>query len=235
MLKKIILSLCFLPASVSFLFAIDKGSLILYPQAGFGASDALCSVWDGARLSDEVTGAPGSPRIFKDANMPPMPGISWSIGCGLDYVFTDSLALTSGIFIDATSFVVIYKKANAALASNMELRYSFIYLTVPAGLHFYGDVFVLGGGLYLDVPLSGRRSAKYMDRTTDTNIDGLKTMGLFIDVGVFNSTINDSNNTLMAFFRFKNDLTNAYKKEDAVSNIKRISLNMTVAYGFTIN
>ena len=232
MLKKIILSLCFLPASVSFLFAIDKGSLILYPQAGFGASDALCSVWDGARLSDEVTGAPGSPRIFKDANMPPAPAISWTLGCGIDYLFINSLALTGGLSIDSTSFVVIYKKANAALPSDMERRYDFIYLTVPAGLRFYGEVFVLGGGLYLDIPLSGQCSTKYMGKTQDTDIDGLKTMGFFIDVGVFNAI---DNNNLMAFFRFKHDLTNAYKKEDAVSNIKRISFNITIAYGFTIN
>ncbi|MCL2025672.1 MAG: hypothetical protein FWG92_02575 [Leptospirales bacterium] len=50
-------------ANASSLFALTSGTFILYPEAGFGASSALCSTWNGDRLGDEVA---GDPRAYKD-------------------------------------------------------------------------------------------------------------------------------------------------------------------------
>ena len=231
MLRKTVFSLCFLFAGASPLFAVTKGSFILYPQAGLGASSAFCSTWSGDRLSEDVTNSPGA---FKDTVIP-APGYSLSIGCGIDYLFTDSLAITGGLFIDGTSFSVIYT-AKTALP-NKEFIYSFTYFSIPAGLRFYGEIFIFGGGLYIDAPLASKLSVKYGGVTQkDDDFKNRTTAGIFLDIGVYNQLKEE--NSLMVFCRLKNDVTSAYKgkkEEEAVTNIKRISFNITIAYGFILN
>ncbi|MCL2026216.1 MAG: hypothetical protein FWG92_05360, partial [Leptospirales bacterium] len=102
MLKKIMLSLCFVFASASSLFALDKGALILYPQAGFGVSGAYTNTASGNALNNTLTDYYGGVWEYKDAEM--KPGISLNAGMGVDYMVTGFLALTSGIFLDYISF-----------------------------------------------------------------------------------------------------------------------------------
>ena len=78
MLKKIALSLCFLLASVSSLFALGKGSFIFYPQAGFGISDASAAAWGGNELNSFLNTYYGGSWTYKDSKI--KNGVSWSMG-----------------------------------------------------------------------------------------------------------------------------------------------------------
>jgi len=226
MLKKIILLICFLFASVSFLFALDEGSFILYPEVGLGVSGGFATVWNPEGASRFLG---SNTTLFKKPQMEP--GLSWSIGCGADYAFTDWLGITSGLFIDKTAYRALYKKTGTG-KNDLEIDIDFIYLTIPVGLHFYRDIFMIGGGFYFGAPLFCSSSVKF-DATKETNLNSRATIGLFIDAGL-NFYRTDANN-LMVFLRFKNDLTYAYKEDDIVTNIKTFSLNLTAAYGFKIN
>jgi len=149
-------------------------------------------------------------------------GVSWSLGCGADYALTGLTAVTSGLFIDKTPYKIVYKKT-ASERNDLEINTDFVYLTIPAGLRLYVDLFMLGGGLYMGYTLSCKSSLKYGNSTTSVNLENPAAMGLFIDTGM-----NFTN--LMLFFRFKSDLTCAYKREYIVTNIRTVSLNLSVAY-----
>ena len=237
MLKKITLSLCFLLASASSLFALTPGSFVLYPQAGLGASGARTKVWSGDLYSDMSTylydGTIGH-HLYKDAEL--KLGFSWSIGCGIDYAFTSSLALTSGLFIDKNSFEILYEAqySPSYIAGDVKYKLDFVYLTIPVGLRFYKSIFMAGGGLYLGAPLSGKGTEKFGGHSEKMNLDASANIGLFIDAGL-NFNTSDTNN-LLIFLRLKNDLTNAYKEDgDIITNVRNTSFHLTAAYGFHLN
>ncbi|MCL1911426.1 MAG: hypothetical protein FWG13_04410 [Leptospirales bacterium] len=219
---KIIALVCFLSASASSLLALDKGSLIFYPEAGLGLSSGFATALNPESASRFF----GSPNVlFKEPQA--KAGLSWNIGCGIDYALSGLLAATSGLFIGRTTHTIVYKKTGSA-KNDLEVNTDFLYLTIPAGARLYTDLLMLGGGLYIGIPLSCDSSYKF-GTTTEANIDALTTIGLFIDAGMNFTDINN----LMVFFRFKSDLSYAFKDEHyIVTKARTLSLNLTVAYRF---
>jgi len=229
MLKKITLSLYILFASVSSLLALSSESLVFYTHAGIGGSNASAKVYSADAFS-EWTGNSPPPITFKDAKNEQC--LSWSFGFCLDYLITDSFVFTGGLFIDKTSFNVVYE---SDISQDAEFKFNFLYLNTPVGLRIYGnDFFMVGCGLYLGVPLSTKVSLSHNEYEY---IKCLPTIGLFIDIGVALTGFNrysSSDHNLMVFARLKNDLTYTYKGEYPITNIRTLSVQLYIAYGFAL-
>ena len=229
MLKKIMLSLCFAFASASSLFALDKGALILYPQAGFGISGAYANAVSGGLLNSTLEDYySGTTWEYKDAEM--KPGISLNTGMGVDYMVTGFLALTSGIFLDYISFKVVYKSPSNPDAWS---KFYFLYAGIPLGVRLYAGAFMAGCGLYITAPVLPCYSSKYgPDSNKGVLANSHPAAGFFIDAGL-NFNTSDINN-LMIFLRMRNDYTYSYSSSDVVRNTRNWSLLLTAAYGFRV-
>ena len=231
MLKKISFSLCFMFAGVSSLFALDKGSIVLYPQAGFGISSASGSGISGSQLSAELNSIYGvSSYDYKDAKS--KPGFSCSAGIEADYMITDFLALTGGILIDYMSFKVVYESSSNPDAG---MKFKFLYAGVPVGLRFYRGIFMAGCGLYMSAPLYNRASVKYGPYSRKEKLDNAyATAGFFADAGL-NFNTSDKNN-LLVFLRVKRDYTYSYYEDyRTIRDTKNWSCHLTAAYGFRLD
>ena len=229
MLKKIILSLCFVFASASSLFALDKGSFILYPQAGFGISGAYADAASGYELNYTLNLNYGGAWEYKDPEI--KSGISLNTGMGIDYMVTGFLAFTSGILLDYISFKVVYKSPSNPDAW---MKFDLLYAGIPLGLRLYAGAFMAGCGLYIAAPVLPRASSKYGPDSSKGVLSGSPpTAGFFIDAGL-NFNTSDINN-LMIFLRMRNDYTYSHTNYFAtVRSTKNWSLLLTAAYGFKV-
>jgi hypothetical protein len=209
MLKKITLSIYFILASASSLLALNEGSFIFYPQIGFGRSDADVTAYSGDELNDLLVLVPGGPWAYKDPKV--NEGYSWSAGLEVDYMITDFLALTGGIFLDWASYKVVYESP-----SNHDswMKFNLLYLGAPVALRLYYSSWMTGCGLYFSYPFWLSASSEFTGLSNKGRIHGaLTTVGFFMDHGL-NFDISDANNlmNLMIFMRVKSTLHSLIKE-----------------------
>lgn len=231
MIKKFLFSVAILISSSS-LFAYTQGDVVLYPEVGIGMAGGQITGWSGSDLSYVLNesyyyynGSYPSPR-YSSKNAELNPGVYWSLGLNGSYFFNNSLALIGGLFIDRNSFEVVWETNYGDLKYKIDLY----RLTIPVGVRFHYNLLMIGGGLYLGVPMS----YKFKIDGEKDSLDSNTTVGLFIDVGV-NIEMTDANN-LLIFLKYKYDFTPSYEENyDIISKIENRSISLGVSYGFKVD
>ncbi|MDR3237176.1 MAG: outer membrane beta-barrel protein [Spirochaetia bacterium] len=209
------------------MFAFSNGDMLITPGFGLGASSGTATVWSGADLSYYLTNGSNT-TWFKDGTT--KYSFAWSIGCGFDYFFNDSVSLTTGLSYDSVPFKVVYEKNT--FISDCEITFKLSYLTIPLGVHWYPSIFMIGGGLYYGLTLSNDAKIKVGSSSENFSADTSSVLGFFIDAGV---NLDVANGNLLLFAKFRSDLTYAYTEDgDLVTDVKTRAFTINAAYGFKL-
>jgi len=242
-IKKILLLTAAVMVSASSLFAYTSGNIVVSPEVGIGLAFPQISK-NYKTVVEEDDGMGGTDTYvydpkFKVDGM----GLNWSVGVNCNYFLMDTLSLLGGLSLDS-SYVDVKAKGEKAQGTTM------YRIIVPVGAHYHYNLspvqIVLGGGLYLGVPLSYKTEMdvdvedEYGDpigtKKKTISLDRTVDLGLFIDAGVSFETTKTSN--VLGFLRFKTDLIGSdvkYKSEKMWGGMRDMSLSLNVSYGFQIN
>ena len=220
----LIISLFFINASS--LFAFQTKDVILLPGFGFGFLGANSELYSGSEFSQHAAGNKTAWKNPKEKY-----SISFNVGLGFDYFTTKNIAITSGVFAERLSYKVVWPAGTTTY--NYTNTMTFYYFTLPIGVRYYFERFMLGGGFYysLNTSIDGEIKAGPIDSTS--SLEESNVWGLFIDAGV-NSQITKNSNVLL-FIRYRQDLTYAYRIDfDSANDVKLIGLTLNVAYSMKI-
>jgi len=254
MIKKvlIILSFVFISSSV---FAFEPGTFFLYPYFAMGDSDCSYSALSGSDFRNYLVSQGNSYAGLQNSESSGFDWF-WSVGAECDYFLSDSTSFIFGLSVEKTSNTIVYKYKFSFSDPNprydVEFKFNSVSLAAPAGLRYYfWDILVLGGGLYLGAPISSKLTVTNKPffsltdpETSETvKLGFLPRVGFFIDIGLFYELfdpfgvleIHKIRNNITVFFRYRKDLTPAYKKTDVISDVKGRAIICMVSYGFNLN
>ena len=205
-----------------------EGDKILFAGVGLGAS---VHGYDYVRGSDVgiLANHPDGASAWNDVESGEAE-LAYNVGAMLDIFVMDKFAITFGLSYDYNP--VSYKYPKRIAPNDLEINMQFAFLTVSAGTHYYFfDHLVVGGGLYLGIPVSKRFETSYDIASASDNLPLKNDIGLFLDLG-YNFNIGDHHNILLSM-RFKNGFTKIYTDTDIITNIKMATFYiLQVAYGY---
>lgn len=200
--------------------------MFIYPYGGIGLSFADYTAYSGSDLGLFVD---NDPTLYKDDEYG-YP-VVWGLGVMADYFVTDRIAVTTGISLDSSEFRTEYPP-NTAYGS-ISIKADFSFMTIPAGIHYYFEKFlVAGGGFYFAKLLSDEGTVQVGDVSVGGSLGAKDDFGIFIDLG-FNCKLN-SGNSVVVFARYKRGLLKIYDEDDIVTDISLRTLTLNVAYGIRI-
>ena len=249
MIKKILITLSFVFVTSS-LFAFEPGTFFLYPYFAVGNSDCSYNALSGSDLSQMNNYA-----ALQNAKSSGFDWF-WSVGAECDYFLNGSTSFIFGLSVEKTSNTIVYKNRFSFSDPNprydVEFKFNSVSLAAPVGLRYYWkNIIALGGGLYLGAPISSKLIVKNKPlfgltnpETSETSKLGfLPRLGYFFDICLFYELFdpfsiletNKIRNNVMIFFRYKKDITPAYKKTDVISNVRGRAIICMVSYGFNLN
>lgn len=233
MLKKSGLVLVLLFFSTS-LFAFSQGEKYLYPLIGAGFSSSSSEALKGRELG-YVIYASADGTEFKDPESEA--SFAWSMGVMFDYFFSDNMSFTAGITYDSSPAEIKYP-ANTAPDGDLVITASYKFLTIPVGLHYVINNFLLiGGGFYYANVMDDKVVIKDdADSFTYPNVKSNNDAGIFIDAGLTFDMSEESN--ILIFARYKHGMSEvndgalvAPSGETIVDEVKMQTLTINAAYG----
>ena len=231
MIKKVLLPITAILLSTTSLFAYKEGDIVIYPEAGLGASTVILgSELSGSDFTTKMNSG-GNSYSFKKAKSEA--DRYWHVGANGKYFFTDSLSFIGGISFEKSCFKIVYKSLQNT-DPNAEFKFTSHRLNIPLGVSYYYGHFVAGGGAYLGIPLSLEcKESPYFNN--EDKIKSIVNAGFFLEAG-FNIYTTDTSN-LTIVMRIKGDLSKINKTSDDVpiERMKISSASFVFAYGFQIN
>lgn len=222
-MKKLVFAVLFILSYAS-LYAYTYGDRFLFLGGGGGISygDAQNDHGDPGEYYS------GSSPYFKSAESET--SYSWNIGISGEIFMTDNIALTLSIIKEDIKVKIVSQKDNAN--TDAEYLFDFEFMSFPVGVHYYYNLFFLGGGFYYSI-IQGQ-SVKVNGSSED--LQGFLAKddyGFFIDTGI-NLDITDKVNFLV-FARYKKGYAEIYKYHEIiehVENIQTLTLNASVGVKF---
>ncbi len=218
-MKKLVLTALVLLSGTS-LYAYTNGDAFQFFGGGGGISY-------GDAQNDH--GSPGeyysgSSPYFKTAES--CISFAWNIGFSGEIFVTDNISMNFGIMKENVKVKTVSPKANAN--SDAEYQFDFEFMSIPAGVHYYNNLFFFGGGIFYSL-IQGQ-SVKVRGFNEDLHPFLAKDdYGFFIDAGA-NLDVADKVNILV-FARYKKGFAEIYKYHEIiehVENIQTLTLNASV-------